>query len=863
MADEETNRLLQELLNAVSQSGGRQTPEVAKANEAYQKQVAIITKGNTQEGKRQSLTSKAMLTTQKAVRASLNVAKGLENASNALRENRESFSSLNPSIEMAGKGLAFAGKTAGIVTTGLSSMASGIPLAGGAIAGLGAAAGKAMAAIGEMAGEIVTAVGKTFTAELDRVNTAFRTLGQTGALGAEGMSGLGRQAINAGLSFNQFAKVVNKESQSLAFAFGTSADAAKGLSDTTKAMRPFREQLLTLGIGVEQQNELTSKYITFQQRQGRNEINNTKALAEGSQAYMKNLQTLSKITGQSIEEQQKAVDAVQRDVRQGASIREIERTSGKKAAQATLNTITTLNKIPGLETIGDGLADALSNAGTPAAQEFLKVMGPVGGEIIAGLKSGAIGQAEALSMIQKQGSSFYKGLGGDAFAATAGKMGTSIEALLPALQTLMLSKDLGMAAEKAAEQTNKLAKTEDGLTKDVVAAQEKMISSATALDEVVLNKLLPAAAASINKFAEIQATVITSMIKYSDILVNKGIKGLGEAVGGDVLKKMDVDKKETTSFFDTTLKVLSGMAVGGGTGAAYGAAAGAVTGPGAILTGLTGGIGGAILGGLTAYFGKDALPSFFGGGKAEGGAAKAGGAYLVGENGPEMLKMGKTSGVVIPGQMGPGVPGRIPGTFDVKLGDGTKVTVDAKGNELHRSTPTMGGLSMSSFADGSVSGSYTSTQGQVKMRQDYVGGAGVSGDGLGGMYNSGTSIRSGPFSTYQSGKMGANEGIASTSYNIGDGQTISAQSAAGGGRFDALGQLRSTAGPTNRIGDKGGMQLDTDALAAQQQGGPPGARSQVMEAGNEKLVAIMEAMLGEQTKTNRLQGEQLQAARNN
>ena len=36
-----------------------------------------------------------------------------------------------------------------------------------------------------------------------------------------------------------------------------------------------------------------------------------------------------------------------------------------------------------------------------------------------------------------------------------------------------------------------------------------------------------------------------------------------------------------------------------------------------------------------------------------------------------------------------------------------------------------------------------------------------------------------------------------------------------------------------------------------------------MEAGNEKLVAIMEAMLGEQTKTNRLQGEQLQATRNN
>ena len=205
----------------------------------------------------------------------------------------------------------------------------------------------------------------------------------------------------------------------------------------------------------------------------------------------------------------------------------------------------------------------------------------------------------------------------------------------------------------------------------------------------------------------------------------------------------------------------------------------------------------------------------------------------------------------------------LPGTFDVKLGDGTKVTVDAKGNELHRTMAGIGGLSMSSFADGSVSGSYSSIQGQVAMRQDYVGGAGVSGDGLGGMRQAGTSIASGPFSTYQSGKMGANEGIASTSYGIGNGQTVSAQSAARGGQFDAIGQLRSTAGPSSKLGDAGGMQLDTEAL---NQGGPPGGRSEVMHgdgAGNEKILAVMQAMLDQQTKGTRLQGEQLQAARNN
>ena len=149
------------------------------------------------------------------------------------------------------------------------------------------------------------------------------------------------------------------------------------------------------------------------------------------------------------------------------------------------------------------------------------------------------------------------------------------------------------------------------------------------------------------------------------------------------------------------------------------------------------------------------------------------------------------------------------------------------------------------------------------MRQDYVGGAGVSGDGLGGMYNSGTSIASGPFSTYQSGKLGGGEGVASTSYGLGNGQTMNAQSAARGGQFDALGQLRSTAGPSSKLGDAGGIQLDTEAM---NQGGPPGARSEVMHgagAGNEKILAVLQSMLDQQTKGTRLQDEQLQATRNN
>ena len=870
MADEEQERLLQQILQSLQASGGRNdSPDMEKAKKSLQKFVTETNKGTTQEGKRQSLVSKGMRTTDKALKGALNVAKSLESASGAMRESREKFSSLNPTIELAGAAISGMGKITGAAAEAMGGLAGMFPIVGTGIGGAIKGLGKFAAAAADMAATIVTKVGPMFTAELDRISTAFRTAAASGAVGADGMSGLAKNAINAGLSFDSFAKTMSKEANNLTFAFGTSADAAKGLADTSKAMRPFRQNLMNLGVGVEQQNELTAKYITYQQRMGRNEIGNSRALAAGSKNYIKNLSELSRLTGKSIDETQKGIDATMSDVRAGASIRLIEKKlggeRGKEAARQAQGVIEFMRTTKGLEKTAEGFGDALSgNSGTEAAKQFELQFGTAGKEVVQLMKSGQITRDEALTRLQKASNENYNKVGGDEFASRVGKMGTVMEGVLPGFQAFNQLKDFGAVSGKAAQQTTALMNTQDKLTKQVVGAQESMIKIAGALDEFALNITLPAAAVSIEKFTDAQLALTQGMVDLAKIFSAEGTAGLAKAIK----KKTGIGDVEDKAP-DAKTTAISGIA-----GGAIGAVVGSFIGPvGTVLGAKLGAMAGLALGAWFSGPGKDDVADKVAkkegdtpklkGKLAGGGAAQAGMDYLVGENGPEILKMGKTSGVVIPGQLGNAVPGRTPGTFDVKLGDGTKVTVDAKGNELHRTMAGIGGLSMSSSADGSVSGSYTSTQGNVKMRQDYIGGAGVSGDGLGGMYNSGTSIASGPFSTYQSGKMGANEGIASTSYGIGNGQTMSAQSAARGGQFDAIGQLRSTAGPTNRIGDKGGMQLDTDALAAQQQGGPPGARSQVMEAGNEKLVAIMEAMLGEQTKTNRLQGEQLQATRNN
>ena len=862
MADEEQERLLQQILQSLNASGGRNdSPDMEKAKKSLQKFVTETNKGTTQEGKRQSLVSKGMRTTDKALKGALNVAKSLEGASSQLRENREKFASLNPTIELAGAAISGMGKLTGAAAEAMGGLVGAIPLVGTGLGGAVKGLGKFAAAAADMAATIVTKVGPMFTAELDRISTAFRTAAASGAVGADGMSGLAKNAINAGLSFDSFAKTMSKEANNLTFAFGTSADAAKGLADTSKAMRPFRQNLMNLGVGVEQQNELTAKYITYQQRMGRNEIGNSRALAAGSKNYIKNLSELSRLTGKSIDETQKGIDATMSDVRAGASIRLIEKKlggeRGKDAARQAQGVIEFMRTTKGLEKTAEGFGDALSgNSGTEAAKQFELQFGTAGKEVVQLMKSGQITRDEALTRLQKASNENYNKVGGDEFASRVGKMGTVLEGVLPGFQAFNQLKDFGAVSGKAAQQTTALMNTQDKLTKQVVGAQESMIKIAGALDEFALNITLPAAAVSIEKFTDAQLALTKGMVDLAKIFSAEGNAGLAKAIK----KKAGI---EDDGVVPESFKSENAQDIGTGIGTVIGGSLGLFGGPLGVAVGATAGAAiGNYLGSFFQSKKKDDTPRVVGK-NAEGGAAKAGLDYLVGENGPEILKMGKTSGVVIPGQVGPGVPGRTPGTFDVKLGDGTKVTVDAKGNELHRSTPTMGGLSMSSFADGSVSGQYQTEVGNVNMTRDYVGGAGVSGDGMGGMREAGLGLASGPFSTYQSGKAGANEGVASMSYGIGNGQTMSMQSGARGGQFDALGQLRSTAGPSSKLGSMGGIQLDTEAM---NQGGPPGGRSEVMHgdgAGNEKLLAVMQAMLDQQTKGTRLQDEQLQATRNN
>ncbi len=574
-------------------------------------------------------------------------AKDLNDAATAVRENREDFTSLNPAIKLTGDA-SKAGQLTGGVVDALGDALSGIPVVGGLIGGLVSGVGKITAALSEAAGNIINTVGPMLTAELERASKAYRQAGQVGALGADGLRGLANQAIDAGLSFSTFAGVINKTAPDLVFALGNSADAAKTLASTSKEMVPFRRGLLALGVTVEQQNELTAGYIGLQQRLGRNEARDARSLAQGSQNYIKNLTELSKLTGRSVSEQQKELDDQMRNVRASAALRQVQAklggTAGKEAVENIQGVTSVLKERA--PAIAAGFADALGgNLGTDAARNFQQSTGAAGMEIIEQLKKGQIDRDTALARLQEAGAARYQSMGGDKFAMAVGGMGTALEPVILDLQNLTFGAKFGEQIGKVATQVDKTAKTTDGVTSSMITAQESMIRSAKALDDLALQTTLPAAAVGIKTFTDGMVDGTKALMKYVGMSKEELMKTLGQEAG------LSEETIEDPGAMLT--KIGDGIA----SGALSGAAVGAIFGPiGAAIGGVLGGTAGGLFAGIA-----DEVPSWLQmfTGKQMGGPVSPNTTYTVGEAGPELLRMGSQGGTIIPNNQLPTLAGTL------------------------------------------------------------------------------------------------------------------------------------------------------------------------------------------------------------
>jgi len=460
-------------------------------------------------------------------------------AASAVRQSREDFTSLNPSINLAGSALKTTGKLAGVAGEALGGLAGGIPVVGGVIGGAINAVGKFAAAITEAAAEILTTVGEKVTAEVQRASEAFRTVGQVGGLTAGGLTELMNQSIDAGLSFTQFSAVASKGAEGLAFAFGDASEGIERFSRVSADMEPFRQGLIALGVGAEKQNELTTKYLLLQARTGRVETMSARALAQGSEEYIRKLSTLSRITGRSIDDQQAIMDAQTRNIRlMGAAADIQERLGGEEGRRAALAMQTTSAAIETVASkeIADGLRDAMAgNYGTEAAIGFVLAAGQEGKAAVDALRAGTISDLDATALIMQGINNKLESLGGSGGIAALVGLGTPLDAVFEGMFNVSQRANLTAEDLKKLKESQDSARTAtDTTTADLIAAQVALRQAAIEADKMAKELMGPAASA-VKEFAEIVQKSNTEMLKMLKIFSEGGIEGLKSAITPQIM----------------------------------------------------------------------------------------------------------------------------------------------------------------------------------------------------------------------------------------------------------------------------------------------------------------------------------------
>jgi len=153
-------------------------------------------------------------------------------------------------------------------------------------------------------------LGKMFGAVAQAVTSvtdAYQQAAQSGATFSGSVNEFSAAATTAGMTMEKFGALVSQNAFGMG-AFGTTAeDGAKNFAKTSKALRASASDLYALGYSTQQINEGLAKYGSLMRSQGQQGKMTNDQLAAGAKNYMKELDLLSKATG----EDRKTIEARQ------------------------------------------------------------------------------------------------------------------------------------------------------------------------------------------------------------------------------------------------------------------------------------------------------------------------------------------------------------------------------------------------------------------------------------------------------------------------------------------------------------------------------------------------------------------------
>lgn len=224
--------------------------------------------------------------------------------------------------------------------------------------------------IGGLLGTVFGAVA----ASADKLYTSFKTAGSVGANFGGSIRDMTNFASSAGLTFDQFAGVIKNNAADLALFGGSTGEGAKRMANMAKQLRSntgalagTQDDLARLGYSAEDINSGFAKYSAMMAKSGGLQGKSDAELAAGTANYLKQLDAVAKLTGQTKEAQE------QENARRMAEAK--SRQMLARLGEDAMNANTFLNSVPASMRKAATEYFVTGVAQSKEAQEFVVMMG--------------------------------------------------------------------------------------------------------------------------------------------------------------------------------------------------------------------------------------------------------------------------------------------------------------------------------------------------------------------------------------------------------------------------------------------------------------------------------------------------------
>ena len=360
------------------------------------------------------------------------------------------------------------------------------------VRGLGLAAegiGIGLSYFGKTISLIAKEVMPVLNAELNKAFNSFNAINSSGAMFADGLTGMVKAASNSQLTLTEFSDVLKASSPELASLGIGVTDAAKRMGEVGVVMRRegITASLKNLGLTAKEQAEAVASTMA-QMRQGGNRFAaSDEVVAAQTQKYAENLKIIAAITGEDAKKQEAKV-------RDEANRLAFQQAIAGKSAEEQSNILDAMKNMSDAQRKAFEETVVFGNAVTPASASLMQQSEGFANIVKTAASDFQNGTLDATKMRQTQAQFGEqamqdlinnKGIAMAGFAGVGG-LAEQLEGIMG--QELQFRKNFTPQAIAAAEEAAKAAeKTTDPLTVGVEKAAQAGRDLATAIQTSLLD----------------------------------------------------------------------------------------------------------------------------------------------------------------------------------------------------------------------------------------------------------------------------------------------------------------------------------------------------------------------------------------